>query len=182
MPQGIRITGLDKVMKGMQRFSDQKQKRVEQILKEGAEDLRNKAIRRVPVNEGFLKNAIHLNRIKEGYEIVVQNEYAPFVEFGTKGKTEVDPEFAAYAAEFKGQKSSGGDMYQSILDWVKSKKIRFERRSKREKRKKYMTPEQTAFIIMNSILRDGTEAQPYLLPAFVEVREDMIDKIIKELK
>jgi HK97 gp10 family phage protein len=174
----IRVEGLDKILKGIQNYSDKKKARVEEIVKEGAEKVRNKAIRRVPVNEGFLKNSIQVNRIKEGYEVVVGSDYAPYVEFGTKGKTQVDSEFAAYAAQFKGNKGTGGDMYQSILDWVRLKKIRFERTT----RGKRMTFEQTAFIIMNSILREGIEAQPYLLPSFVEVRAEMIDEITKELR
>ena len=173
----IKIEGLDKILKGLKNATEEKKEAITQIVKEGAEKVRNKALRRVPVNEGFLKNSIQINRITTGYEIVVQNQYAPFVEFGTKSKTKVDSEFSAYAAQFKGQKGTGGDMYQSILDWVKSKRIQFNRTNG-----KRMTAEQTAFIIMNSILREGIEAQPYLLPSFVEVRAEMIDLIIKELR
>jgi HK97 gp10 family phage protein len=176
----IRIEGLDKVMKGMRNFTEVKKKKVEEIVKEGADKIRNKAIRRVPVNEGFLKKSVQINRVKEGYEVVVDADYGPFVEFGTKNKVEVPSEFAAYAAQFKGQQISGGDMYQSILDWVRLKKIRFE--AKGERRQKRMTLEQTAFIIMQSILREGIEAQPYLLPSFVEVRAEMIDELTKELR
>lgn len=167
----------------MKNFSKEKQDNVDEIMKHGADKIRNIALRNVPVNEGFLKNSISVNRIKEGYEVGVQSNYAAFVEFGTKSGFHVDSEFANYAAQFKGQKGTGGDMYQSILDWVRLKNIKFARtRTERKQRQAYLTPEQTAFIIMNSILRKGIEAQPYLLPAFVQVRKEMIDQIIQELR
>ena len=50
----------------MKNFSQEKQDNVDEIMKQGADKIRNIALRNVPVNEGFLKKSIHVNRIKEG--------------------------------------------------------------------------------------------------------------------
>lgn len=184
----IRVEGQDKILKGFKDFSDRKKKNIDQIFKEGADEIRNKALRLVPVDESTLKNSIHVNRIKEGYEVVVQNAYAPFVEFGTKKRFDVDSEFSAYAAQFKGQKGTGGSLDQNILEWVKRKGIKFEKaggttkRGKRTVRTRFLTDEQTAFIIARFISFHGIKPHPYLLPSFVNVRKEMIEKIVKELR
>lgn len=189
MAQTIRIEGLDKVLKGLKNYSETKQKNIDLIFKEGANKIRNKALRLVPVDEGKTKQSIlPVKKVKEGYEVVVQSEYAPFVEFGTKKNFNVDSEFSSFAAQFKGGTTGGGDLDTAILEWVKRKGIKFEKaessgkRKQRTTRSRYLTAEQTAFIIARFISFHGSKPHPFLLPPFVEVREEMIDQIINELK
>lgn len=183
----ITLVGADKVMKGIKDFSIQKQKRVEEIIEDGARRIEAMAIRAAPVNDGQLRRSISKNKVKEGFEIVAQTDYAVYVETGTKKNFDVDPEFAAYVAQFKGQTGEKG-LDEAILEWVKAKGIKFERAPRETKkqtrtvRSRYLTDEQTAFIIARFIAFHGIKPHPYLLPSFVKVRKEMIEEIIKELR
>ena len=83
------------------------------------------AIRDAPADQAGLRGAISYFKAGEGrYEIVAQKFYAPFMEFGTKGKYQPIPGTEQIAASFKGYK--GGDfmeLLRNIVRWVKRKGI-----------------------------------------------------------
>lgn len=189
MAKTITLTGADKVMKAISNYSEEKKKNIDELLKDGARRIEGKAIRAAPVNFGQLKRSIKYQKTDEGYEVTAGSDYAVYVETGTKQNFQVDSEFAAYVSQFKGKTGQTG-LYEAILAWVKAKGIKFEKAQSEGKkqrqpatvRTRYLTAEQTAFIIAQFIAFHGIKPQPYLLPAFVEVRKELINEITKELR
>lgn len=78
-----------------------------------------------PADQAALRGAIsYYKKSSLTYEVVAQKFYAPFMEFGTKGKYTPIPGTEQIAAQFKGYK--GGDFMQllrAIVNWVKRKGI-----------------------------------------------------------
>jgi hypothetical protein len=78
-----------------------------------------------PADQAALRQSITRKKLgKSKYEIVAQVFYAPFVEFGTKGKYTPIPGTETIAAQFKGYK--GGDfmdLLRSIVRWVGRKQL-----------------------------------------------------------
>lgn len=78
-----------------------------------------------PADQGALRGAItYYPAGPMKYEIVAQKFYAPFMEFGTKGKYQPIPGTESIAAQFKGYK--GGDfmdLLRMIVRWVARKGI-----------------------------------------------------------
>jgi hypothetical protein len=71
-------------------------------------NMRNKAVRDVPVDTGLLKNSIQVYQAgKFTFELVAQKEYAPYVEFGTKSSVRVPKGLEKYALQFKRGNSKG---------------------------------------------------------------------------
>lgn len=80
-----------------------KQAAIEDI-QDAADAIVMKAIQKVPVDLGVLKQSIG-NEPKNGglnYIVYVSAEYAPFVEFGTGTETDIPTELEDYGKQFKG--------------------------------------------------------------------------------
>jgi hypothetical protein len=71
----------------------------------------NRAAEAAPVDTGFLKNHVTVNRLGQlSYEIVSGARYSAYVEFGTITHVKVPTGLEAYALQFKGRgiKKTGG--------------------------------------------------------------------------
>lgn len=121
-----------------------------------------------PADQGALRGAItYYPAGPMKYEIVAQKFYAPFMEFGTKGKYQPIPGTEAIAAEFKGYK--GGDfmeLLRMIVRWVKRKGITGTYSVKTRKRSgnkinQFAEDYSAAWPIAMSILKNGVNPHPF---------------------
>lgn len=121
-----------------------------------------------PADQGALRGAItYYPAGPMKYEIVAQKFYAPFMEFGTKGKYQPIPGTEAIAAEFKGYK--GGDfmeLLRMIVRWVKRKGITGTysvktRRRTGNKINQFAEDYSAAWPIAMSILKNGVNPHPF---------------------
>ena len=121
-----------------------------------------------PADQGALRGSItYYPAGPMKYEIVAQKFYAPFMEFGTKGKYQPIPGTEAIAAEFKGYK--GGDfmeLLRMIVRWVKRKGITGTysvktRRRTGNKVNQIAEDYSAAWPIAMSILKNGVNPHPF---------------------
>lgn len=124
-------------------------------------DVVRDAKQQVPIDEGQLARSIGTSAAPLSVEIVVNTDYAAYVEFGTRKYaaqyvSSLPAEWQAFAAQFKG--SGGGGTFQELVmrlvRWCKAKGIE----------------EKAAYPIARSILINGTKPQPFLYPAFEKNR------------
>lgn len=158
-------------------------------VRTAAADFTSGARRDVPIDQGGLKGAIsyYMDGPLNGI-IVAQKFYAPFVEFGTKGKYTPIPGTEQIAAQFKGYK--GGDfmeLLRMIVRWVKRKGISGRYSVKTRKRlgnkiDKLAEDYSAAWPIALSILRKGISPHPYFFKQQEVVWPAMITRIEKKLK
>lgn len=121
-----------------------------------------------PADQGALRGSItYYPAGPMKYEIVAQKFYAPFMEFGTKGKYQPIPGTESIAAEFKGYK--GGDfmeLLRMIVRWVKRKGITGTysvktRRRTGNKINQFAEDYSAAWPIAMSILKNGVNPHPF---------------------
>lgn len=150
------------------------------------------AVKDAPVDQGALKGAISFKQSEThtagsssiGIEIVAQKFYAPFMEFGTKGKYTPIPGTEAIAAQFKGYK--GGDfqtMLRMIEMWVARKGITGTysvktRRRTGGKANIVAQNKSAAWAIALSILKNGIRPHPF----FFKQKETVWPAMIKRVK
>ena len=122
-------------------------------------------------------------------ETVVNNQYAHIMEWGSKGRTKVPADLAAYASTFRG-KPSGGDIDQfflHIFEWVKRKGIagRYSVKSRKRignRQEQDFETYDVAYMIMLSILKNGVKPHPFFFiqrPAVEKQLRDDLNQILK---
>jgi len=128
-----------------------------------ADDIWRYATKLVPVYKGALRAGMYNEKIAEAtYKIGNNVDYAPYVEFGTGIKVFISPEWADFASQFKGKTGiKWDDALDEIKQWCRLKGI----------------PEESAYPILVTILKDGIEANPFLYPAFNYGRKQFYEKI-----
>lgn len=147
------------------------------------------ARRDAPVDQGALKGSISYYMAGDlTAEIVAQKFYAPFMEFGTKGKYRPIPGTEQIAAQFKGYK--GGDFQQllrMIVKWVNRKGIsgRYSVRTRRRlgnRVDQYAEDFLVAWPIALSILRNGINPHPFFFKQQETVWPKMVERIKAKLQ
>jgi hypothetical protein len=137
-----------------------------------------------PADQAALRQSITRKKLgKSKYEIVAQVFYAPFVEFGTKGKYTPIPGTETIAAQFKGYK--GGDfmdLLRSIVRWVGRKQLTGTysvktRRRKGSKVNRYAEDYAVAWPIAMSILKNGINPHPYFFKQMPLVWPQMVRNV-----
>lgn len=99
MAKGV-LLGIDLLNKRLANLSDAVKNGVKQDIQASGQTIRNGAIARVPVDLGGLKGSISAANLNNGTEVVAQQNYAAYVEFGTGAKVKVPPGLEKYAREF----------------------------------------------------------------------------------
>lgn len=119
-------------------------------------------------DRGTLQQSIgHREKDPMNYEVFVGTFYAPFIEFGTKGKARVPAGLEDVASQFKGMKGSGAlSLIEAIKGWVKRKKIASGKEIDR-----------VAFLIARSIYRNGISPKPFFYKHTAEVRTRLLTRI-----
>mgnify|MGYP001496019680 FL=1 len=137
-----------------------------------------------PADQGALRGSItYYPAGPMKYEIVAQKFYAPFMEFGTKGKYQPIPGTEAIAAEFKGYK--GGDfmeLLRMIVRWVKCKGITGTysvktRRRTGNKINQFAEDYSAAWPIAMSILKNGVNPHPFFFKQMHIVWPQMVRNV-----
>ena len=165
-PFTIKLEGLNEVLAKLKNASSEVVAEVDAELQAGAKDVERDAAKAVPVDVGFLKNAISSKRVDDlSYEVVAQESYAPYVEFGTRSKVKIPEGLEAYAAKFRGKSDKKG-AWLAISAWCKRKGI--------EKSKWYS--------IYKKIMTEGVNPQPFMFPALQKNLPKIVGRIEKVLK
>jgi hypothetical protein len=193
----ITTVGLSRILKSLQSFPKDLQWEVNAEMAVSASNVEREAIRKAPTDEAGIRLSIYSRQSSgKSWEVGVQKNYAPYVEFGTKRRFKAPKGFESYARQFKGKRVDGpsGDLDEAILGWVKRKRIRFEKAGQQSiiggKKKRaipklktrYLTYEQTAFIIARHISFHGIKPQPFLFPAVIEERRKLGPRITKAIR
>lgn len=172
MRTGVEIKGMKEVQNAIKNFPQKLKQEADMLLAEKANDMVNRAVADAPVDVGFLKNQITMERQGEmNYRVVSGADWSVYIEFGTRQKfNNPYPELSAFVSSFKGSSGKGkGSLYQNIVAWAKRKGI---------------APE-AVFPIYKSILINGIHPHPFFFKNyFIAVREilDGIREMIKTMK
>lgn len=121
-----------------------------------------------PKNLGTLRNSIKAKKIDEhSYYLTASAPYAGFVEFGTGGKVDIPKGFEKVALEWKNAgKGSFEDGLEAIKAWCRNKGI----------------DEAAAYPIFISILNEGIEPRPYLIPAARYAATQLLSMLAESVK
>ena len=186
----VTIQGLDRLTKRLKELPDAATRVVVAELQAGAIDIRNDAVAKVPVFDGFLKNSIAANNSLRGAEVVVNANYGGYVEFGTgpRAMRGVSSRWSKIAMELKGRKSTGSldDFIRKMTEWVRKKKLAGRYSVKTRKRVGNKGDRQNedlrlAKFIVYKILKNGMYPQPYFFPAFERNERKILDNCRKAL-
>lgn len=173
-----------------QQFISAKQdilKIIEQEQESMAQNWVAAAKRDAPADQGDLRRSISYLKINRKVEIIASAFYAPFMEFGTKGKYQSIPGTEAIANQFKGIKNGDiGQMIRMIVRWVHRKGITGTYSVKTKKRtgsriNQYAEDYKAAWPIVMSILKNGVKPHPFFFKQMNVVWPEMIRKIEKRL-
>lgn len=164
----IEVKGLKELQQYMENLNRNQRKVIRKEFSEAGNQIANNMKRDAPVDQARLKNSIsYIVKGDTDIEIVAQNAYAPFVEFGTKSKFQADPEVKSYASTFKNQKGDGSvKVIDALTNWVRRKGIVATYSIKTKKRTRRNAAEaqrekKAAWAIFWSIKRTGIKAQPF---------------------
>lgn len=184
----IQVKGLREIEKKYGKMPKEVQQMVDQEVREAANMHANLAVNAAPNDQNQLRPGIGSKRVKLMHsEAYSSAPHSAFIEFGTKRKAKIPSDLTAYAAQFKGKKSGGGQkMYNAILGWVRrtgiagrySVKTRKKLNSKSDKARE----EQAAFAIMISILKNGIRPQPFFFKHRYSVTANLQKKIAGKTK
>lgn len=161
----VKVTGVKELVISYKKAGKDIQKECAYILSANAMIGRNEAVRNAPIAFGKLRQSIGIETSADRLEqaVVVNADYAPFVEFGTGGKVSVPSEWQQMANGFRGQKMSNDDILERLLDWCRLKGI----------------DEKYAYPIMISNFKEGLDPQPFMYPSWEKVKKqfsrDMIN-------
>lgn len=97
----VRVEGIPKIRTAFRQVSEKVTRSAQREVKRSALNIEGGAKNRVPVDTGRLRNSIgHETSLDELSATIGSNvEYAPFVEFGTRGRTAKPYLFPAFEEE-----------------------------------------------------------------------------------
>lgn len=138
---------------GFQEFGDKLEKLAEKFpqdlddaAKFAAQTWAQLADRSAPKDFGKLSGSISTAQQSKGvWEVDSPKEYSPFMEWGTKLRTNVPPDLSDYAAQFIGFSSGGGNVKELIYAWVLRKGL----------------PKSAQWPIFKSIIITGVRPHPF---------------------
>ncbi len=173
----IHVKGADELIRRLNKLGPAIQSEMRAEFQIAAEEVRELAIKKAPAHESGLRNSISAHRIGDNnYEVAVGKHYAPFVEFGTGRKFKAPTELGSYPSVFRNQRGgSFKDGLRAIENWVVRHKQYYNIKKPSDIR-------QAAYFTFMKILREGLRPQPYLFPAFFEVRKRLLERLKNIIK
>ena len=183
----LNISGIPELQNAINRINTNATTVLIKELDASALTIQKNAKRMAPGNFGKLRQSINIDLGNDLFKSVFSTVgYAPYVEFGTKGKVfkikgggQVASEYHAFAAQYKGKGT--GDYYdflQAILLWVKRKKLAQKTnavtgRKSTKKADLMKTAESVAWYI----LKNGVNAQPFMMPAYEQEKPKLLNRL-----
>jgi Bacteriophage HK97-gp10, putative tail-component len=145
LPNAITISGFSEFAGKLKKLPESLQRQVDQVAGFAAATWEQGAKTDAPTDQGRLKNDISSAKIKLGnWQVTVNAEYAPYIEWGTKTRVKVPAGLSVYAAQFKGA-GDGKEPKKFIYEWCKRKGIDPKLR----------------YIIYRSIMINGVNPHPF---------------------
>lgn len=80
----VKVQNVDKVIKNIDKYNDEIQDKIKQVLANGGMQIQNEAQRCAPVRTGTLRASIECKLDGLQVEVIAGTNYASFVEFGTR--------------------------------------------------------------------------------------------------
>lgn len=160
----IQVKGLDKLQAVFKDLPKQVQSGVQNEFRAIGEEWVGAAKRDVPVDRGTLKGSISYRVNDLRLEVMAQNEYAAYQEFGTKGKFKAPAVLGSYPSEFKGSGASSADPLTAITAWVKRKGIvgTYSIKTRRRTSNSDSQARSLAYLIFRKQMKEGMKPHPYL--------------------
>jgi hypothetical protein len=187
----VKVTGIGALQKQITTASEKVREVCEKEVQEAGQDWVAGAVRDAPVDQGALRGSISFKQSDThtlagsliAVEIVAQKFYAPFMEFGTKGKYQPIPGTEEIAAQFKGYKSGDfQELLRMIVRWVKRKGITGTYSVKTQRRtgnkiNQLAEDYKAAWPIAMSILKNGINPHPFFFKQGDVVWLDMVKRM-----
>lgn len=156
------ISGIKEIENAIKKIDEKATKGLSDELSVASLNIEKTAKRNAPGNLGKLRQSINHDVGNQLFKSVFSTvEYAPYVEFGTRGKVKVPAGYEAFAAQYKSSGKKGKDMWKAIEFWVKRKGI---------------NPKLT-FVIFRSIMRNGIPPQPFMIPAYEKEKPELLKRL-----
>ncbi len=183
----LKIEGMDKAFGKLKKIDKKLINDVDDILQAAAFDTNDDAISNIQregaIDLGAGGGLISHQQVraigKNKYEVLNSSKYAPFIEWGTGRQVSVPAEWAQYAMKYKGPYPGTWDEFEeNIRAWMKRHGI--------PDRQIYTASDGTesyidvTYSIMIKILERGLPARPFLYPAYVKNKAEVV-KRLKEL-
>lgn len=165
----LQLVGLDKAVKNLSKYNKKVATDTAREINTTMLAVESSAKGNAPVNDGRLRASIVTTKA-DANDLTARTEvgakYAPYVEFGTKSKVDIPSGLESYAQQFQGGTGSFADLLANIERWAQQKGL----------------PPESAYPIALKIARHGTEAQPFLFPAFNAEVPKLEPKLLKILQ
>jgi hypothetical protein len=172
---GLKIEGLGALQAQLRGLGPEMKKQIGAELEAAAYEMHGIATELITSNgaidQGFLKASLQVIRDRATGAVYFENTafYAPMVEFGTKGRVSVPPEWANYAMQFKGIKNGTiAEFKSNIKDWIRRKGIPIP---------EGWTEDSLADRIVLNILVNGLKPRPFMYPAYSRVAANLPARI-----
>lgn len=167
MTATIKINGLKELQVKLKALPKKLETDVDMIVQDHTRQMVVNAQKDAPVDQNTIRRGITAKKNgTANWSMVSIAVHSPFIEFGTKSRFQPIP--GVDASQFKGSggKEGGKGFYDSILEWVKRKKIAGTYSDKTGRRTgskvdRQLEDEQAAWAIYLSIVRHGVKPHPF---------------------
>lgn len=183
----IKVTGMKEVLNRIKSLGQPLIDAAAEEMRFGAEDINNRALINIKAEgligvSSFLRQGQVVEIVSDYHTDVVNKAYyAPFQEFGTGAKVQVPAEWQAMAEQARNSAKHGTfeQFVESIAEWMHIKGIQPRGREVSSAQSQFEESafKGTAWLIAISILHNGLKARPFLYPAFVGGRKDLIKNL-----
>ena len=169
------VIGLEQLQAKIQKATKETQTLVDAELEAAAMNfvgLAKKDLASQGGDRGTLLRSISYSKTKDlQYTVSANVFYAPFIEFGTKGKFNPYPGTEEFANQYKGAKGSGTlRLIDAIKGWVKRKRIATGKEVDR-----------VAYLIARSIYKNGISPKPFFFKQITPVRNNLVQNVTRVL-
>jgi hypothetical protein len=172
----IKLVGLDKVLKNLDKQTEAIKKQVDVEMTEAANAIEERAKILAPVDRGQMRSAIFADTdVPFVKRVVAPINHSPYVEFGTKRYFNPNGR-GSYASQFKGK---GGGTFE---EFVKNMYGYLKRKGWPSNIRGEAAKQNYARHIAIRIAKNGIKPQPYFFRAYDEIVPTLIRKLQSILK